>query len=886
MNYVPKPEFPRPEFERKKWQNLNGDWEFKLFPVGSEKQEQDFAQSRESYLLHITVPFSWSCPLSGVGQDAAGVGWYRRTVNFSSEGSVFLCFGAVDYGCDVFINGQHAGNHNGGYTYFEFDITPYWKTGANLIEVRTEDYRQSFQTMGKQIYGSIQGIWQTVWLEERPSTYIRSLRFVTKCSGSVKLEADICSPALQSVTLTAEFGGKQFTVFEEPERGIATVELNISVDNPLLWTPDDPNLYYGSVTLSSIEGTDQVGTYFGIREIGFAAFGNRDFPWITINGNPVYISGTLDQAFYPNGYFTCPSDEEMQLDVWRLKRLGLNMVRIHIKPEEPRKLYHLDRMGVLVMEDMPCFWGNPDLKAREAYEQEWREVLFRDYNHPSIFSWVMFNETWGLFTGGEKDFLPSTQEWLTAVYHEAKEVDPTRLIEDNSPCNYDHVITDINSWHFYINGYKLVRNHIRNVVDNTFTGSLFNHTGGTKQRFVPLMNSECGMVWGVDGSAGDSDLAWQYHYMLNEFRLHEKICGFVFTEFRDVVNEFNGYYRIDGRDKNWGYDFFCKDMSHKDLHAADFLAIDAPPCQTVRAGEKISVPLVISSFCDSYHKEGLCIFWSLWYDGIDGKRSVDHGTMQTGKFGYGTTGLGTLEISMPDENALAICSFYLINKKDGIVSRNFVTFDVRSNDDRCTIAVPLLSCTVNTFPVSWYALAGEKLSCGGSGEIIFDVDIPDELCSQSDQIELIFEAGAKRVLKKDIENQEPDKDPLDFFLQEGCMVDRGAFKNSYWMTDEEQFTSAVKVIIDGVEVADIVLENDPADGRGVLSWHAQPDDRVLEEAGSYGFLHRIEIPSRIVWKIKEQKRTQIMFRVDAAGGLALYGRHCGRYATDMVLRFK
>ena len=886
MNSIPKPEFPRPEFERKKWQNLNGDWEFYLFPVGSEKQERDFSQARESYLTHITVPFSWSCPLSGVEQDATGVGWYRRRVNFTPDGSVFLCFGAVDYGCDVFINGQHAGNHNGGYTYFEFDITLFWKTGTNLIEVRTEDYRQSFQTMGKQIYGSIQGIWQTVWLEDRPSSYIRSFRFATQCSGLVKLEADIYLSELQIVTISAEFGEKQFTLSEEREKGFTTVELELSIDNPLLWTPDDPNLYYGKVSLLSTEGTDQVDTYFGIREIGFAAFGSRSFPWITLNGKPVYLNGTLDQAFYQNGFFTCPSEEEMKLDVWRLKRLGLNMVRIHIKPEEPRKLYHLDRVGVLVMEDMPCFWGDPDSKAREAYEQEWREVLSRDYNHPSIFSWVMFNETWGLFTGKEKDFLPSTQEWLASIYHEAKKTDPTRLIEDNSPCNYDHVITDMNSWHFYINGYELVREHIRKIVENTFTGSAFNHIGGTKQRSVPLMNSECGMVWGVEGSAGDSDLAWQYHYMLNEFRLHEKICGFVFTEFRDVVNEFNGYYRIDGKDKKWGYAYFCKDMSHRDLHAADFLAIDAPPCQTVQAGEKVFLPLVLSSFSDSFHEKGLCISWQLWYDGIDGKILVDNGKMQTGKFGYGTTALGTLEVTMPNENALAICSFYLSDEKNGIVSRNFVTLDVRSKYDRDTLVIPLLSCVRNTFPIFWYALAGEKLSCGGCGEVSFNVDISEELCGTGDCIELIFEAGAKRVLKKDREKQGTDKGPLDFFLQESCMVDRGVFKNSYWMTDEEKFTSAVKVIIDGAEVMDIPLENDPADSRGVLSWHAQPDDHVLDEAGSYGFLQRLEIPSRLVWKIKKEKRIQITFRVDSEGGLALYGRHSGRYATDMVLRFK
>ena len=149
----------------------------------------------------------------------------------------------------------------------------------------------------------------------------------------------------------------------------------------------------------------------------------------------------------------------MRDEIYLMKRLGLNFVRIHIKPEEPRKLYWADKLGILVMEDMPCFWGNPDETARAAYEREALEVIERDRNHPSIFSWVMFNETWGLrtdsesagLTGGEgqhRYYLPETQEWVREKYRWAKELDPTRIVEDNSPCAYDHVETDINTWHF------------------------------------------------------------------------------------------------------------------------------------------------------------------------------------------------------------------------------------------------------------------------------------------------------------------------------------------------------------------------------------------------------------------------------------------------------
>ena len=187
----------------------------------------------------------------------------------------------------------------------------------------------------------------------------------------------------------------------------------------------------------------------------------------------MYKRQVLDQAYHEKGHFTYPTNEDMRDEIWRVKRLGLNLMRIHIKPEDPVKLYWADKLGVMVMEDMPCFWGEPTPKARAAYEREQQAVLERDFNHPSIVSWVVFNETWGLFTGQgeEKCYLPETQAWVRARYRWTKRFDPTRLVEDNSPCNNDHVESDINSWHFYRNGYEVVRDlsliHIcmGNIVD-------------------------------------------------------------------------------------------------------------------------------------------------------------------------------------------------------------------------------------------------------------------------------------------------------------------------------------------------------------------------------------------------------------------------------------
>ena len=327
MQNIPKKEFPRPERQRSRWLNLNGEWDFRLFPEGHEADERLFARSRAAYNRRIVVPFSWACPLSKVEEDVAGVGWYRRTVRFEASERVFLCFGAVDYRADVFVNNTYAGGHQGGYAYFELDVTGIWQSGDNLIEVRAEDYRRETQTYGKQGYGEIQGVWQTVWLEERPQAYISDFRITAKITGDVQISAQVSAP--DGAVFSARFDGQHA---EAPVRS-GKAELSLHLENPRLWSPDSPNLYEGTVCITHDGKTDEVCTYFGVREISAARVDGRDFKWILLNGKPVYLNGTLDQAFNPQGYFTYPGEADIRAEAWRLKRLGLNMARIHIKPE-------------------------------------------------------------------------------------------------------------------------------------------------------------------------------------------------------------------------------------------------------------------------------------------------------------------------------------------------------------------------------------------------------------------------------------------------------------------------------------------------------------------------------------------------------------------------
>ena len=874
MCMIPKPEFPRPDRQRKAWKNLNGQWQFRLFPAGQEADEQLFARDRSVYDRSIQVPFSWTSPLSGVKENVAGVGWYRREVKYTPAGRLFLCFGAVDYLADVYVNGAHVCSHQGGYSCFEAEITGVWQRGENVIEVRAEDYRRETQLYGKQGYGEIQGIWQTVWLEERPCAYIRDFRITTKMNGQVDIALQAEAP--DGAFVTACFDGQCWS--DTVQSGQA--HLTLMLDQPRLWSPDEPNLYEGVLRLDCAGDTDEVQTYFGVREFGAGHVDGRGYQWLLLNGKPIYLNGTLDQAFNPRGHFTYPSDEDMYQEAWRLKRLGLNMVRIHIKPEEPRKLYWMDKLGVLVMADVPCFWGPPVAEARAAYEREMEEIIRRDVNHPAVFSWVIFNESWGLLDRdeqGQQVYLPETQEWVRRMYRKAKEIDPSRLVEDNSVCRYDHVETDINTWHFYINGYENVRSHIREVAEKTYPGSDFNYIGENRQTDAPLMNSECGMVWGVDGSAGDSDLAWQYHYMLNEYRLHEKICGFIFTEFHDVVNEFNGYYRIDDTDKDFGYQDFCRGMSLRDLHAADFVAVDCPPVQTVSAGHVAEVPLVLSSFTDAHHGDSCSLSWELWYDGLHGRVTAQTGQMPLPAFGYGTTALPALTLAMPQENALAVLSMYLKDGAGHVISRNFTTFDVRAALPENCVEIPVGSGEAIGFAHVWTAMQEEKLCLGGAGEVCYEVVLPER---ELGGLTIHAEMSSKRVLEKDRKDRSEVKQDADFMR--GYLVDRGGFDNSYWMTDESRFPSGVEVLVNGEVITTLFLNNDWADSRGVLSWRRQPDDRRLDEAGSYGEQQHIRIPSRMLHAIGQAGKMTLTFRVKGEGGLALYGRHCGRYAHGLL----
>ena len=430
---TPHAEYPRPQMVRDAWINLNGLWEYAIRPL-EDSQPDNF----DGYIL---VPFAPESSLSGVmrsvGEDAQL--WYRRTFNtseLSDDGRVLLHFGAVDWRATVWLNGNQVGQHEGGYDAFTFDISDNIDSAVpeqELVIAVWDPVDTSIQPRGKQVnqpegiwYTSVTGIWQTVWLEQVPESSIASLEMTSDIDANVfRLRVNARGGAdSYQVEAIASVGGVQVA----QQRGAVDDLLEVVIDDPRLWSPEDPFLYNLTVRLvGDGDPVDEVTSYFGMRKITVATDSsgvNRLF----LNNKPVLMLGPLDQGWWPDGLYTAPTDEALQYDLEITKQLGFNMVRKHVKVEPERWYYHTDRLGLLVWQDMPngdrhIERTGPDLvrssDSASVYHKELKAMIDTHANHPSIVVWVPFNEGWGQFD-------------TDAVLSLVKEYDPTRLVDGPS----------------------------------------------------------------------------------------------------------------------------------------------------------------------------------------------------------------------------------------------------------------------------------------------------------------------------------------------------------------------------------------------------------------------------------------------------------------------
>ncbi|HPH97051.1 MAG TPA: glycoside hydrolase family 2 TIM barrel-domain containing protein [Anaerolineaceae bacterium] len=468
----PLPEYPRPQLTRPAWINLNGPWDYAIQPLEN--------PAPASYAGKILVPYAVESLLSGVQKPLMPDQklWYRRVFAdprgellgpANPDGRILLHFGAVDYECTIWVNGQRIGEHRGGYLPFTFDITAALHENENEIVLSVWDPSDAgMQQRGKQVlkpngiwYTPISGIWQTVWLEGVPQVSIEALKLTPDLAQAcLKVEVKLRGAAQAGLILeAAAFAGGEAAALGSAPAGTA---LTLTIPTPRPWSPADPFLYDLQVRLVRDGRTvDAVGSYFAMRSFGLApdARGHLRF---TLNGEPLFLYGPLDQGYFPDGLYTPPSEEAMLYDIAYTRRLGFNFIRKHIKVEPLRWYYHCDRLGMIVWQDMPnggrfagdvlailamlfgyhrndtrwlSRFGRADEANRAEFRAELAGMVAHLYNSPCIAVWVPFNESWGQFNARE------TAEWL-------KQADPTRLVDHVSGW-YDQGGPDFQSRHIY-----------------------------------------------------------------------------------------------------------------------------------------------------------------------------------------------------------------------------------------------------------------------------------------------------------------------------------------------------------------------------------------------------------------------------------------------------
>jgi beta-galactosidase/beta-glucuronidase len=442
------PEYPRPQMVREKWLNLNGLWDYAITAKADEKPAR--------WDGRILVPFAVESALSGVGKPvgAAKALWYRRTVAVPKDwrkGRVLLHFGAVDWESTVWINGQEAGTHRGGYDPLTYDITAALKKGAKQeIAVRVLDPTDEDNggiARGKQVmkphgifYTAVTGIWQTVWLEPVPGAYIAKLKATPDIdAATLTVVPDVAGESAgASVSVTVSRGPD---VVAESEVA-AGAEAALEIARPELWSPSNPALYDIKLVLRKDgKPIDEVRSYAGMRKIALGKDA-QGFNRLFLNNEPLFELGPLDQGWWPDGLYTAPTDAALRYDIETIKALGLNMLRKHVKVEPDRLYYWCDTLGLLVWQDMPSALfkreavAADDLAKRDAqFEAEWKAVIEARSNHPSIVMWVPFNEGWGQYD----------TERIAAW---TKQYDPTRLVNNASGWT-DKGAGDVSDIHSY-----------------------------------------------------------------------------------------------------------------------------------------------------------------------------------------------------------------------------------------------------------------------------------------------------------------------------------------------------------------------------------------------------------------------------------------------------
>jgi len=559
---IPRPEHPRPQFRRDSWVNLNGTWTFALDP-GKSGAEARWSESTGFDRL-ITVPFCPESELSGVGHtDFIEAMWYQRTIDVPAdwaEKRVLLHFGAVDYECEVYIDGRSVGTHFGGTVGFAHDITPLVAPGAshNLVVRVVDDTRGGNQPRGKQcdtlnsrgcLYTRTTGIWQTVWLEAAAACGLANVHITPDLDGGRFVVTPTYHARGRGLTMRATLTDGEAPVARDQVPAAQGGAVVLKPDSPRPWSPADPFLY--GLTLELLDGEaviDTVSAYAGLRKVHVE--GNR----VMLNNAPLYQRLVLDQGFYPDGIWTAPGDEALKRDIELSMAAGFNGARLHQKVFEERFHYWADHLGYLTWGESSS-WGCDvnTVQGARNFLTEWRDIVIRDRNHPSIIAWTPFNET-----GRVTDARQHTRLHVDA-YDLCRALDPTRPVNDTS--GYAHAKTDLWTVHRYEQDPAKLREDLTPDEDGVFRNLPDLEVDYAGQPY--LVDEFGGIKWNPDLDDSDKQESWGYGQTpktIDDFyeRLEaltgvlldlDHVCGYCYTQLTDVEQEQNGIYRYDRSEK-------------------------------------------------------------------------------------------------------------------------------------------------------------------------------------------------------------------------------------------------------------------------------------------------------------------------------------------------
>lgn len=678
----PRQEYPRPDFDRSSaWLSLNGDWDFAPDPDDRGLQQAWYADAPRVWPRTITVPFPWEHPASGVGLHWMPVGWYRRPLISPSNWTghrVVLQFGAVHYSADVWINGRLVGSHVGGYLPFELDITDFLnEQGAGLLVVRVEaPLDKRFIPHGKQrsrpaddydscAFTPSSGIWQTVWLEPRAQTYISRLQLTpVEELTAIRVVLESAGPNRGDGEVRLRLPATDYELSVQMTSDMT--ELIVPVRDARLWSPADPHLYAVAASLESDDGFDRVTGYTGLRRVDWS---DR---YLQINGKPVFVRGVLDQGFWPVGGYTAPTDAQLRRDIELAKSAGYNLVRKHLKLEDPRWLYWADRLGMLVWAEPPST-GRFDDAAVELFEQTLTGMVQRDRNHPSIVIWGAYNEEWGLDWDVPGD--PRKQEALRRAYRIVHEADPKRPVVDNS--GWSHVSSDLVDWHYYdedvdswartvaaLTEGRTDRFPVRlgpdHVVDKVVAVDGFD--AGQK----PQLNGEYG------AGTGSVERGWHLRWQTQELRRHQRNAGYIYTELYDVEHEKAGIYKYDRTAKDLG------GTRPQDVNAETTLVVEVSPDMP---GQDVSTSdgLIHLPVRVSHHGE-LVLTGDLHWAWDGSTESI--GSIPIVVKPFNMTEPMSLRIPVPFERRKGRIRLWVTSGDDVHVADNFVDVEARAGHER------------------------------------------------------------------------------------------------------------------------------------------------------------------------------------------------------------